>query len=380
MSKLRFLAIALLPLVWAKPFLAQNISTIAGGGSIYLYNGGLATNAALYGPQGVAVDSSGNIYFSDSGTGGSVIYKVSGTTITIVAGNGTSGYSGDGGAATNAELGPWVQGIALDSSGNIYIADVYYSVVRKVTVSTGVISTFAGDNTTLYGGGYSGDGGAATSAELYAPTGVAVDAAGDVYIADSGNKRIRKVTTTTRRVGIITITSSIISTLAGNGTSAYSGDGSAATAAELTNPFGVAVDTSGNFYIADLGLDNTNSRIRKVTISTGIISTVAGDAYSGYSGNGGAATSAELNAPHAVAIDASGNIYIADTDNTVIRKVTVSTGIITTVAGDGTSGYSGDGGAATNAELNFPSGVAVGSSGIIYIADTNNARVRSVVP
>jgi len=349
------------------PSLSQDISTVAGGGTFHLYSGGPATSAALYGPQSTAVDSSGNFYFSDSGTGGSVVYKVTGTTISIVAGNGTSGYTGDDGAATSAELGPLVGGIAVAPSGNIYIADTYYSVIRKVTVSTGIISTYAGDNKTLYGGGYSGDGGAATSAHLYAPFGLAVNSS-YLYIADNGNHRVRKVTAST---GIIT-------TVAGNGTAAFSGDGGAATSAELTNPSGVALDASGNFYIADLGLDNANSRVRKVTVSTGVISTVAGDAYSGYLGDGGAATSAELNAPHSVSIDSSGDIYIADTDNNRIRKVTASTGIIVTLAGNGAQGYSGDGGPATAAELALPGSVSVAPSGTVYIADTSNLRVRAV--
>ena len=211
---------------------------------------------------------------------------------------------------------------------------------------------------------YAGDGGTATSVELFSPLGVTVDASGNIYIADSGNNRIRKVTAST---GIIT-------TVAGNGTGGYSGDSGVATRAELNSPSGVAVDASGNIYIVDSG----NNRIRKVTASTGVITTMAGNGTGGYSGDNGVATSAELNSPYGVAVDASGNIYIADTNNLVIRTVTASTGIITTVAGNGTAGSSGDGGAATSAELSYPTAVVVDSPGNVYIADYNNNKVRTV--
>jgi hypothetical protein len=279
--------------------------------------------------------------------------------INTVAGDGIAGYSGDGGAATSAELNvPY--GVAVDNAGNIYIADYGNERIRKVTASTGKISTVAGNGTV----GYGGDGGPATSAKLDSPTGVALDGAGNIYIADLGNHRIRKVTVST----------GIISTAAGNGTQGYSGDGGPATSAELYYATGVAADSAGNIYIGD----EVNERVRKVTASTGIINTVAGDGVGGYSGDGGPATSAELNAPSGVAVDTAGNIYIADISNNRIRKVTVSTGIISTVAGNGTAGYSGDGGPATNAELNNPSGVAVDTVGKIYIGDTNNNRIRAV--
>jgi hypothetical protein len=342
------------------------ISTLAGNGTAgFSGNGGLATGAELDEPSGVAVDTSGNLYIADYYN--NRIRKVTASTgdISTVAGNGTAGYSGDGGAATSAEL-YWPYGVAVDMSGNIYIADSTNERIRKVTASTGVISTVAGNGTV----GHSGDGGAATSAELDNPHGVAIDGSGNIYIADGYNNRIRKVTVST---GTIT-------TVAGNGTAGYSGDGGAATSAELDWPFGVALDTSGNIYIGDYN----NNRVRKVTVSTGIITTVAGDGYKigrgnsgGYSGDGGLATSAELNQPLGVAVDVSGNIYIADLFNYRIRKVTVSTGIISTVAGDGTAGYAGDGGSATSAEI-YASGVALDNAGTIYIADVNNQRVRAV--
>ena len=217
--------------------------------------------------------------------------------------------------------------MAVDASGNLYIADTGNNRIRKVS-ATGIITTVAGNGSA----GYSGDGGPATSAQLDGPEGVAVDGSGNLYIADTCNNRIRKVSAT----GIIT-------TVAGNGSAGYSGDGGPATSAQLSLPAGVAVDGSGNLYIADSG----NNRIRKVS-ATGIITTVAGNGSPGYSGDGGPATSAQLNQPAGVAVDASGNLYIADSSNNRIRKVS-ATGIITTVAGNGFDGYSGDGGPATSA-------------------------------
>ena len=333
---------------------APVIVTVAGnGGGGYSGDGGAATSAKIFYPYDVAVDSSGNIYISDNYNNRIRKVNTSGV-ISTVAGNGTWGYSGDGGAATSSEIiSP--RGVAVDSFGNIYIADSYNNRIRKVDTS-GVISTVAGNVT----GGYSGDGGAATSAELNSPSGIAVDSSGNIYFADSGNNRIRKVNS-----------SGVISTVAGNGTQGYSGDGGAATSAELNYPAGVAVDSSGNIYIA-----TWDSRIRKVN-SSGVISTVAGNGTNGYSGDGGAANSAELYYPDGIAVDSSGNIYIADIYNNRIRKVN-SSGVISTVAGNGTGGYSGDGGAATSAELYYPYGIAVDSSGNIYIADSYNQRIRKV--
>jgi uncharacterized protein YjdB/RPA family protein len=333
----------------------QIITTFAGNGTLgYSGDGGAATAAELYAPWGVAVDGSGNVYIADQLN--NRIRKVDPSGfISTFAGNGTLGYSGDGGAATAAELRT-PTGVAVDGSGNVYIADNGNSRIRKVD-PTGVISTFAGNGTY----GYSGDGGAATAAHLYGPFVVAFDGAGNVYIADCYNSRIRKVDP-----------SGVISTFAGNGTLGYSGDGGAATDAQLVYPFGVAVDGSGNVYIADAN----NSRIRKVD-PTGVISTFAGNGTYGYSGDGGAATAAELSSPVGVSVDGGGNVYIADYYNNLIRKVDLS-GVISTIAGNGTLGYSGDGGAATAAELNYPTGVAVDGGGNVYIADQYNYRIRKV--
>ena len=290
--------------------------------------------------------------------------SISGTdVITTITGDGTYGFSGDGGRATLARVAN-PQGVAVDASGNVYIADAGNSRIRMVTKSTGNISTVAGNGSF----GYSGDGGLATSARLYYPYGVAVDASGNVYIADTGNHRIRMVTNPG--------SSGTISTVAGNGTAGFSGDGQLATSA-LHTPFGVAVDASGNVYIADTG----NSRIRMLTKSTGVISTVAGNGSFGYSGDGGLATSAQLNAPRGIAVDASGNVYIADTGNCRIRMVTNpgSSGTISTVAGNGSFGYSGDGGRATSAGLGYPFGVAVDASGNVYIPGYILHRIRMVM-
>ena len=278
-------------------------------------------------------------------------------TINTAAGTGARGYSGDGGPATSAQLNQ-PDGVAVDAAGNLYIADTNNNRIRKVAPG-GTISTVAGTGTS----GYSGDGGPATSAQLHYPSGVAVDSSGNLYIADSYNYRIRKVAP-----------GGTISTLAGTGTQGYSGDGGPATSAKLDYPYGVAVDSSGNLYIADM----RNYRVRKVAPG-GTISTVAGTGTSGYSGDGGPATSAKLSYTSGVAVDSSGNLYIADEGNNRIRKVAPG-GTISTVAGTGTSGYSGEGGPATSAQLNTPYGVAVDAAGNLYIADTNNKRIREVAP
>ncbi len=339
---------------------AQNISTVAGNGSQgYAGDGSAATSANFFNPSGVAVDGSNNIYIVDAGN--QRIRKVSASTgiISTIAGNGTKAYGGDGSTATSANLNN-PSGVAVDDSGNIYIADVNNHRIRKVNTSTGIISTVAGNGTL----GYGGDGSTATSANLNYPSGIAVDDSGNIYIADEYNYRIRKVSAST----------GIISTVAGNGAYGYGGDGSAATSANLYNPNRVAVDVSGNIYIAD----QVNYRIRKVSASIGIITTVAGNGTYGYGGDGSAATSAKLSNSNGVAVDGSGNIYIADIYNNRIRKVSASTGIITTVAGNGAYGYGGDGSAATSANLYNPNGVVVDSSGNLYIADTYNNRIRLV--
>jgi uncharacterized protein (TIGR03437 family) len=338
----------------------QNIiNTVAGGNWVFPAGVTVALNAPLGGVSSVAVDSQGNVYVADLGN--SRIFRVSPSGgIQIVAGNGTVGYSSDGGPAIAASLNLGASGgVAVDASGNLFIADQTNSRIRKVSPS-GIITTVAGSASF----GFSGDGGPATSAELSLPASVAVDASGNLFIADLFNNRIRKVSAA----------SGIITTVAGNGDFSFSGDGGPATSAALAQPTGVAVDASGNLFIVDF----ENNRIRKVS-ANGIISTVAGNGTQGFSGDGGPATSAELNYSSTVAVDASGNLFIADTYNNRIRKVSAS-GIISTVAGDGTPSYvfSGDGGPAIAAALNRPAGVAVDVSGNLFIADTGYDRVRKV--
>ena len=334
---------------------SQTIDTIAGNGSWgFSGDGGPATAASLYYPTDVIVDGMGNRYISDINN--LRIRKVTPAgIISTIAGNGTYGFSGDGGPATSAQLA-YVYQLAVDAGGNLYIADYDNNRVRKVT-SAGIISTIAGNGTY----GFSGDGGPATSAALQRPVGVAVDGAGNVYFGDYSNHRIRKVTP-----------AGIISTVAGNGTATFGGDGGPATSASLYYPLGISTDAGGNLYIADQG----NQRIRKVT-SSGIISTVAGNGTYGFSGDGGPATSASFSTVWDVTPDNRGNLYVADSDNYRIRKISAS-GLISTVAGNGTRGFSGDGGPAANASINYASGVATDTAGDLYIADQNNHRVRKV--
>ena len=387
-----------------------NISTVAGTGtSSFSGDGGAAASATLNSPRGVALDSSGNLYIADGGN--QRIRRVDAATgnISTVAGTGTFGPIGDGGAATSASLSS-PSGVALDGSGNLYIADALDFRIRRVDATTGNISTVAGT-----GGGFGGDGGAATAARLWVPEGVALDGSGNLYIADTGNHRVRKVDTSgnisttagagasgdggaaasatlsnphgvaldgagnlyiadrlNHRVRRVDAATGTISTAAGTGTSGFSGDGGAAASATLNFPYGVALDSSGNLYIA------TGSRIRKVDAATGTISTVAGTGTLGPVGDGGAATSAWLSGPDGVALDGSGNLYIAEFSGHRIRRVDAATGNISTVAGTGTAGSGGDGGAAASATLNRPSGVALDGAGNLYIADRSNNRVRRV--
>jgi uncharacterized repeat protein (TIGR03803 family) len=329
------------------------IATVAGNGNHgYLGNGGAAINAELNGPMGVAVDAAGNLFIADQYNN---CVRAAGATgiITTVAGGGTNGLD-DGIAATNAELSV-PQGVAVDASGNLFVSDTGNDIIRKVGPD-GFITTVAGNGTW----GFSGDGGMAINAEFWQIIGVAVDTPGNLFIADQINGRIRQVWT-----------NSVITTVAGGGTNGF-GDGGAATNAELYFPQGVAVDATGNLFIAD-SYDNC---IRKVGLD-GVITTVAGNG-SNFPGDGGAATNAQLNLPTGLALDATGNLLIADSGDNVIRELGTN-GIINTVAGNWTNGYTGDGGAATNAELNGPVAAAVDSSGNLFIADYNNNVIREVV-
>ncbi len=336
---------------------AGNISTIAGLGPTAVGDGAAAASSSLQTPSGAAVDSSGNVYIAD--TSNHRVRRVDASTgnISTIAGTGTAGNTGDGAAATSATLDS-PRAAAVDASGNVYIADTGNNRIRRVDTS-GNIAAFAGTGTV----GSTGDGGAATSATLSNPRGVAVDASGNVYIADTSNHRVRKVDASTGN----------ISTVTGDGTGGFNGDG-AALLARLDSPYGVAVDSSGDLHIADTG----NNRVRKVYAVGGgtVINTVAGSGAAGYSGDGGAATAAQLNAPINVALDSAGNLYIADSGNHRVRRVDTS-GNIATIAG-ASAGFSGDGGAAASAQLNFPRSVAVDSSNNLYVVDNGNHRVRKL--
>ena len=335
---------------------AQMITTIAGTGTWSCSgDGGPATAAAVGQLYGTTVDASGNVYITC--TSCRKVKKISTSgIITTVAGNGTGGSTGDGGPATDATIGiPY--GLAVDKSGNLYISDWENSVIRKVD-PLGFISTIAGD-ASIIGGGYSGDGGPAIHALLSGPAGIATDTAGNLFIAEENNNVIRKISKT----GIIT-------RVAGTGAWAYSGDGGPALSAGIPAPLGVAADDQGNLYV----VDNDDNRIRKIS-AAGIITTIAGNGTLGYSGNGGPATAAQLGYPQAVAVDNHGNIFIAESKNNVIRKVDPS-GIISTFAGNGIAGHSGDGGVASAAEINSPYGVAVDKNRYVYISELNGAYVR----
>jgi Concanavalin A-like lectin/glucanases superfamily/Bacterial Ig-like domain (group 2)/NHL repeat len=338
------------------------ITTIAGTGAVgYTGDGLAATSATLHQPHGIATDASGNIYVADYGN--NVIRKISTAgVITTFAGNGTTTYGGEGVAATATGFnGPYT--VLVDqSSGNVYVSDAYNNRVRKITTA-GLVYTIVGNGTA----GFSGDGGpsGAATCEVNTPAGMAFDASGNLYIGDLHNNRVRKVNT-----------SGIISTVAGNGTAGYVGDGVLATTTELNVPNYVHIDQFGNLIISD----NGNHRIRMVN-TAGYISTIAGTGTAGYGGlDGHPATVAELSYPGGITFDGAGNLYIADYGNNRVRIVNNGTDTIQTFAGTGTSGYSGDGGPATAAKIYNAVDVAFDPQGNLLIADFNNNVIRKVAP
>ncbi len=379
------------------------ITTVAGSGVAgFTGDGGQASSASLWRPLGVAIAADGTIYISDSEN--RRIRKVAAGIITTIAGDGSIGAPGDGGAARNAHVSH-PEGLAVGTNQNLVIADAHDYRVRAISLGNGTITTIAGNGT----GGAVGDNGPATSAVLFSPFYVALDPHGNVIFSDRENQRIREVD---RLTGIIT-------TVVGNGTGGFvgtfSGDGGPATAAGVNRPLGVTVDRAGNIFFSD----TQNQRVRMVDAKSQMISTIAGTGESGYSGDGGPAANARISFPRGLSVDAANNIYFADTVNGVIRKVTGDTRVITTVvcclnaptdvqvapdgdliiaepglnrvrrysagsgslanlAGTGAPGLSGDGATAVNAMLNNPNGVAIDATGNVYIADTGNRRIRRV--
>ena len=392
----------------------RTIETVAGTGELgFSVDGGPAIAAEVVDPRGIAADDSGNVVVAEPAT--SRLRRIDTVTGTIdtVAGTGAGGLSGDGGPASEGML-QRPQGVAADLSGNLYVADTWNHRLRRIDHATGVIETLAGGG----GRGFSGDGEAAPQAQLHLPAGVAVDSAGNVYVADTWNGRIRR----------IDAMSGLIETIAGTGEAGFSGDGEAATAAMLFAPHGVAVDGSGNVYVAD----TENHRVRRIdsvtrTISSvagsgsptaswtggeagqaqldtpvslaldgsgnvlfmdsnrlwkldasGMIEKLAGTGSVGDSGDGGQASEATLNRPQGIVADMAGNVYIADTGNHRIRWIDAATGLIATLAGTGGSGYSGDGGPASDARLSWPEDVALDPAGNVLVADTRNHRIRRI--
>ncbi|EFK06099.1 RHS repeat-associated core domain protein [delta proteobacterium NaphS2] len=332
------------------------LTTVAGNGN-WSYNGdgGPAIEASLRSSYGIATDSAGNLHIADWGN--NRIRKVdTNGIITTVAGSGDYGFSGDGGPAIEASLS-FPMGIAIDSAGNLYILDSDNNRVRKVDTN-GIITTVAGNGNWSY----NGDGGPAVEASLSsAASGIAIDSAGNLYISDTGNYCIRKVDT-----------NGIITTVAGNGVAGFSGDGGPAVEASLGWAMGIAIDSAGNLYI----LDGSNHRVRKVD-TNGIITTVAGSDDYGFSGDGGPAIEASLGYAVGIAIDSAENLYISDSSNHCIRRVDTG-GIIATVAGNGIYGSIEDGVPAKKSPLGYPVGVAVDTAGNLYISDEANERILKV--
>lgn len=352
-----FLAAALLStsgLAWA-----QTVTTVVGNGSgTFSGDGGLAAQATINQPVYVATDLFGNLFIADQNN--NRVRRVdSKGIITTVAGNGTAGFSGDGGPATKASLNS-PTGVCTDPAGDLFIADVGNYRIRKVDTS-GNITTVAGNG--IEAG--TGDGGPATQASMYIPIRCVIDATGNLYVTDQSGQKIRMINT-----------SGIISTFAGTGANAgphsigsYSGDGGPATAADLNNPTAITVDSSGNIFFSD----QYNQRIRKVD-KNGIISSVAGNGAAGSLGDGGPALSAELNYPGGLVVDQNGDLYFCDPNNNSLRKV--SNGTISTVAGNGAAGFAD--GPAASAEFNQPFGLAIDAAGNLFIADITNNRIREV--
>ena len=358
----RFLLLLISTSLFGQPY---TISTLAGQGK---------AGAFFDNPTSLAVDSAGNVYVSDwSGFIRKIWVKDGGTS--IIAGTGILSYGGDGGQATNAKLGQAIA-LTLDSSGNLYIADSNNNCIRRVELLTGIITTVAGTGAAVD----SGDGGAALEAGVSRPTGVVTDREGNIYFSSSWS-RVRKISSR----------SGIIETVAGQSVTSFGGDGGPAIGALFWDPLPSAVDAARDLYITDF----ENSRVRQIKARSGIVTTIVGSAscsggipglndvvscLGGFGGDGGPARLAMLNHPQGSALDAAGNLYIADTSNHRIRLVDARTQLISTIAGNGTSGLTGDGGPAITAEISFPVSIALDRFGRVYFADESNNRIRMLTP
>lgn len=357
---------ALVPLILLSTIATAQQPTIlkvAGGDRGFSGDGGPAEQAKLKNPTAVVVDSRGVLYIADRDNHRIRRVDPLTRTITTLAGNGKQGFAGDGGPAEQASLA-FPSSLALDSAGNLFIADTQNNRIRRVDAVSSIITTVAGNGIA----NFEGDGGPATQAGLDGPQGVAVDRQGNIYIADTGRFDMAG-TNRVRRVDA----QGVITTVAGSGAFGSEGDGGPATNASLTLPRGVASSLSGDFFIAD----TDNNRVRRVD-TQGVITTVAGTGLLGYTGDGVAAVTSALGSPISLVVDAAGNLFIADRDNNRVRRVDTQ-GVITTVAGNGRPGSQGDLGPAAAASLNSPYGVALDEAGNLFIADSANNRVRMVL-
>jgi sugar lactone lactonase YvrE len=336
------------------------INSYAGTGQAgYAGDGGPAAKATLNGPFDVAITPAGHVYFSD--TSNHCVRRVDGKTgvVTTVAGTGKKGYTGDGGPATQATFNePY--GVELDAEGNLYIVDRLNYCVRVVEATSQKIRTLAGTGKA----GYSGDGGPAAQAQLREPNGIALDGKGKLYIADVADQRLR----------VVDLKSGTIATFCGTGKKASLGDGGLLAEASLFGPRAVAVAPDGAVYV----VEREGHRVRKIDVAKKTITAFAGTGKKGYTGDGGPALAATFNGPKEIDIDRNGNLFIVDTENEVIRRIDATTGKITTVAGNGKRGNTGNAGVATAATLGRPHGVCVGADGAIYIGDTLSHQVRVV--